>query len=192
MISLVDTTTLSNEDLRKLIYQREQEEAKKKAKIRDEFIKPFNKRKGYLDFDKEIDKLDKLKAFYTIRYLSKNIPEQYTAVVLVQESGYSFMVPLTEESCDKIFKGIWLKEYIHKFITDLKALDPELYEKCQYYDLLETILTQDQIKELHVGSQFDELLITRDAWFGLKLISNTASDNKPAYQWFRLGQLGVD
>lgn len=192
MTNLIDPTTLSNEDLRKLIYQREQAERDTRTKTRDEFVKPFNTRNGIHDFDKEIEKLEGLKAYHTIRYLSKNVPEQYTAVVLIQESGYSFMVPLTEESCGKIFKGIWLKEYSHRFITDLKALDPELYEKCQYYDLLETILSQEQIRDLYVGSVFKQLLITRDCWYGLKLISNTRSDNKPSYQWFRAGQLQPD
>ena len=189
MTNLVDLTTLSNNDLRILINQREQAERDTRTKVRDEFIKPFNTRNGIHEFDKEIDKLEKLKAYHTVQYLSKNIPEQYKAIVLIMESGYSFMVPLTHENFGVYFKKIWLEGKAHKIVTDLSELDKELYDKCQYYDLLETILSQDQIKDLYTGSAFTELLITRDAWFGLKLVSNTASGNKPAYQWFRAGQL---
>lgn len=192
MTNLIDPTTLSNEDLRKLIYQREQAERDTRTKTRDEFVKPFNTRNGIHDFDKEIEKLEGLKAYHTIRYLSKNIPEQYQGIAVIMQSEYGFMVPLTDNNFNSFLKGVWLEDKFPRFGASLSALDTELYDKCQYYDLLETILSQEQIRDLYVGSVFKELLIIRDCWFGLKLISNTASDNKPAYQWFRVGQLQPD
>lgn len=192
MTNLVDPTTLSNEDLRKLIYEREQIERDTRTKVRDEFIKPFHTRNGIHDFDKEIEKLEGLKAYHIIRYLSKNIPEPYLGIAVIMESGYSFMVPLTDNNFNSFLKGVWLKYKSPVMVSDLSKLDAELYGKCRYYGLLGTILSQDQIKDLYVGSTFKELLITRDAWYGLKLISNTASDNKPSYQWFRVGQLQPD
>ncbi len=192
MTNLIDPTTLSNEDLRKLIYQREQAERDTRTKTRDEFVKPFNTRNGIHDFDKEIEKLEGLKAYHTIRYLSKNIPEQYQGIAVIMQSEYGFMVPLTDNNFNSFLKGVWLEDKFPRFGASLSALDTELYDKCQYYDLLETILSQEQIRDLYVGSVFKQLLITRDCWYGLKLISNTRSDNKPSYQWFRAGQLQPD
>jgi hypothetical protein len=192
MTNLVDPTTLSNEDLRKLIYEREQTERNARTKVRDEFIEPFNTHNGIHEFDKEIEKLENLKAYHTVRYLSKNIPEQYQGIAVIMQSEYGFMVPLTDNNFNSFLKGVWLEDKSPRFGASLSALDTELYDKCQYYDLLETILSQKQIRDLCVGSMFKQLLITRDCWYGLKLISNTRSDNKPSYQWFRAGQLQPD